>query len=231
MAQIRTTPAALVAVLLASGFPVGAQVNQAGQSGALVNLQAGPRVNLPCAAAPLGGTATNTTGVTIPTGTRIEFTYRSKSPTGPGGSAAQSATAETRLRSPLPPGQFVMVTFMLADGEQCSAWFYGGFPDLQVTEVALAQGQVGVRIRNNNHFTGAGASVARVGLMRCNHVELESFEVSVPAVPKGQTVTVARPVRLPTGFQYFDAVADSGHTVRESNEANNGLTGAGVCIH
>lgn len=112
----------------------------------------------------------------------------------------------------------------------CQSWFNGGFPDLQVTEATLSSGQLRLLVRNTANFASADASVARVRLMRCSQIALGSIDVAVPAIPPQTTVTVLSKVMLPAGFEYFDAVADINGTLRESNEANNGFTGVGVCV-
>ncbi len=211
--------------------PAASQIGPPQQEG----LQAlGPEIGLPCTASRMPNAykliVRNNRAVPIPAGTKIRASYTHWL-----GFVVnvitEQATVEQRLTNDLLPGQPVEINVgIIVENTGCRAWFDRGLPDLQVLEATRVSNQVKLVVRNNSAFANAGASMARVRLMKCSQILLGSVDVSVPAVPMGQTVTVFSPVTLPPGFQYFDTVVDANNAVGETNEGNNLLTGVGVCI-
>ncbi len=193
----------------------------------------GDSVGIPCSA---GGTAEsgflivrNNKSLAIPKGTRIKATYEHWD-----GFVIQvlhhAETVEYVLAQDLLPGLSVQfnASYPIPD-LGCTAQFDRGLPDLQVVSAALAAGQVSLSVKNAS-FGAAGASTARVRLMKCSQVLLGTVDVPVPPVGPGLTSVVLKPVAVPPGCQYLDATADANNAVQELNEANNSFTGVGVCI-
>ncbi len=186
----------------------------------------GDSVDIPCA---VGGTVEagwltvrNNHSLTIPRGTRIKASYEWW--------GHLPEHVERVLRQDLLPGQSIKFTVISPMAEfGCTAQFDRGLPDLQVVSATLAAGQVSLSVKNAS-FGAAGASTARVRLMKCPQVQLGTVDVPVPPVGPGLTSVVLKPVALPPGCQYLDATADANNAVQELNEANNSFTGVGVCI-
>lgn len=177
--------------------------------------------------------ARNAFSAPVPAGTQLHVSYTIDFDESIG-LPPQALRRTHTLASDLMPGQTIEVasTFqgpfvVLTDFRP---WFNGGFPVLRVMEASLASGQLRLLVRNTASFASADASVVRVRLMKCSQIDLGSVDIAVPAIPPQTTVTVLSGIVLPAGFEYFDAVADVGGTLRESNEANNSFTGVGVCI-
>ncbi len=141
--------------------------------------------------------------------------------------------AKRQLENDLLPGQNLDIGAVgQTNAGQCTAHFFAGLPDLQVSSVSLYQGnQIKLLVRNNNAFADAGASTTKVNMMKCSQIQLGTTTVATPAVQKGSTKTVYKTITVPSGFDYFDAVADITNAVKESNENNNAFTGVGVCIY
>lgn len=193
----------------------------------------GDSVGVPCSAGGSGASGwlsvRNTHSLTIPKGTRIKATYEHWD-----GFVINvihhTETAEHVLAQDLVPGlsvQFNVASPMPDLG--CKAQFDRGLPDLQVLDAAIVGGQVKLVVKNGS-FGAAGASTARVRLMKCSQVQLGAVDVPVPGIAPGQTSVVLNAVTLPPGCQYLDATANANHAVQELTEANNSFTGVGVCI-
>ncbi len=227
-ASIHSVAAASVLLSLAGAVAM-AQVTSVQRRTALL----GDSVGIPCSA---GGEEAsgyvivrNNKSLAIPKGTRIKATYEHWD-----GFVIQvlhhAVTVEHVLAQDLLPGLSVQfnASYPIPD-LGCTAQFDRGLPDLQVVGAVLDAGQIKLSVRNAS-FGAAGASTARVRLMKCSQVQLGAVDVPVPPVGPGLTSMVLKPVTVPPGCQYLDATADATNAVQELNEANNSFTGVGVCI-
>lgn len=202
-------------------------------------------VELPCIGSMVPGTppysttgfqldARNPLASPIPAGTvlNVDYVIRGDESTG---LSPQSMNRSLTLASDLAPGQSIGVASVYAGPSviltECKVWFDGGLPDLQVVDASYAAGQLRLMVRNNAVFASSRDSTARVRMMKCSQIELGFVDIFVPQVPPQTTLSIFRGITLPSGFQYFDAIADYNRTVLESNENNNTMTGIGVCIN
>jgi hypothetical protein len=153
----------------------------------------------------------NTAGAKILKGTKI---YWKASNGGTGSVTLQNDLAPLASVSVIESGQ--------TNGYSCTASFFPGTPDFVVKSVKWTSAtQAQVEILNQNNFADGAASVARVRSMKCLSTQVSALNVSVPAIPKGQSKVVTLNISQ-SNADYLEATANVGNAP-ESNKTNNTL--------
>jgi hypothetical protein len=198
----------------------------------------GRKVNIACTPQPatasvkvrVGGPATLPT---FPVGTTVGFRYM-KGETIDRGGVAQAVTVpievEAELTSPWTPSQELEWAAPGIVQEPCKAWYYGGWPDLEVSDFIHQSGQFTIVVKNNNPLVGVAQHKARVFARRCGGQILDAFEPMLLWMTTGESAKVTSFSHTsPPQTDYFEVVLDFDRKIPESNEDNNIYSGADIC--
>ena len=155
-------------------------------------------------------TITNNTGHTIPAGTVLHWT------------ASDKGTGSLTLKTDLAAGGSVdVIVGGQTNGYTCTASFLPGPADFVIKSVVWSNEQTAtVEIQNVAPWTDAAPSTARVESFKCVSTPEKTVGISVPAIPKGGTVSVVATISK-TNADYLLATANANKSVTETNYANN----------
>ncbi|MBI4915881.1 MAG: hypothetical protein HY825_08535 [Acidobacteria bacterium] len=195
----------------------------------------------PISCAPLPGSASvrvaRSVGPPLPAGTRVGFRYMREKLVDRGG-VNQAVLAWTEVEADLET-EWLSGTSNTREWEApgihqepCTAWYYGGLPDLEPLKTRVAQGRLILSARNNNRLTRVPPAKLMVRGMRCDSPVAVFTQTSwvFPGMAPGQIYAELN-FALPglEACHYFDVKMDWERKVLESNEDNNTLSGAEIC--
>ncbi len=174
-------------------------------------------------------------GLALPTGTTVGFRY-TKGETIDRGGVQQLVTVQVEVETELtsawtPDQQREWAAPGIVQGD-CRAWYYGGWPDLEVSDFIHQLGQLTIVVRNENPLAPAGSSQASITAFRCGTPTPLALAhmVTIAGMPPGESAKVTNfSHTFPAQTDYFRVHLDWDNKVKESNENNNTYSGEDTC--